>query len=49
MDVPVYVEHGACDLGIIGKDILLELEPDIYELLDLSLGECKLCVAGIRK
>lgn len=47
MDVPVYVEHGACDLGIIGKDILLELEPDIYELLDLSLGECKLCVAGL--
>ena len=48
MDVPVYVEHGACDLGIIGKDILLELNPDIYELLDLSLGKCRLCVAGLK-
>jgi ATP phosphoribosyltransferase len=47
MDVPVYVEYGACDIGIVGKDILLELEPDVYELLDLSLGQCKLCVAGI--
>ena len=47
MDVPVYVEHGACDLGIIGKDILLELDPDIYELLDLSLGRCRICVAGM--
>ena len=48
MDVPVYVEHGTCDLGIIGKDILLELDPDIYELLDLSIGKCKLCVAGLK-
>lgn len=48
MDVPVYVEHGACDLGIIGKDILLELDPNIYELLDLSLGRCKICVAGLK-
>jgi ATP phosphoribosyltransferase len=47
MDVPVYVEHGVCDLGIIGKDILLELDPDIYELLDLTIGNCKLCVAGL--
>jgi ATP phosphoribosyltransferase len=48
MDVPVYVEHGTCDLGIIGKDILLELDPDIYELLDLSIGKCRLCVAGLK-
>ena len=37
-DVSIYVEHGAADIGIVGKDILLEYEPDVYELLDLDIG-----------
>ena len=45
-DVSIYVEHGAADIGIVGKDILLEYEPDIYELLDLGIGKCRMCVAG---
>lgn len=45
-DVPVYVEHGAADVGIAGKDILLEYEPDVYELFDLHMGKCRMCVAG---
>ncbi|MBP5342428.1 ATP phosphoribosyltransferase [bacterium] len=45
-DVHVYVERGAADVGIIGKDILLEYEPDVYELLDLEIGKCKICVAA---
>ncbi|MEG2770349.1 MAG: ATP phosphoribosyltransferase, partial [Oscillospiraceae bacterium] len=45
-DVAIYVEHGAADVGIVGKDILLECEADIYELLDLHLGKCRICVAG---
>ncbi|UOO37728.1 ATP phosphoribosyltransferase [Oscillospiraceae bacterium CM] len=45
-DVAIYVERGAADLGIAGKDILLEYEPDIYELLDLHVGKCRLCVAA---
>ncbi len=45
-DVHVYVERGAADVGIIGKDILLEYEPDIYELLDLKIGKCRMCVAA---
>ncbi len=45
-DVAIYVEHGAADIGVAGKDILLEYEPDIYELLDLNLGKCKMAVAG---
>ncbi len=47
-DVPVYVERGAADLGIAGKDILLEHEPDVFELLDLHEGICRMCVAGKR-
>ncbi|MBQ7486712.1 MAG: ATP phosphoribosyltransferase [Clostridia bacterium] len=47
-DVSVYVEHGAADAGIVGKDILLEYEPDIYELFDLRMGKCRMCVAGPR-
>ena len=43
-DVGVYVEHGAADVGICGKDILLENTPDVYELTDL--GKCRMCVAG---
>ncbi|MDO5300595.1 MAG: ATP phosphoribosyltransferase [Clostridia bacterium] len=45
-DVAVYVEHGATDIGIAGKDILLEHRPDVYELLDLHMGQCRMCVAG---
>ncbi len=45
-DVAIYVERGAADIGVAGKDILLEYEPDIYELLDLGLGKCKMAVAG---
>ncbi len=45
-DVAIYVEHGAADIGVVGKDILLEYEPDIYELLDLNIGKCRMCVAG---
>ena len=45
-DVAIYVERGAADLGIVGKDILLEYRPDVYELLDLNLGKCRMAVAG---
>lgn len=45
-DVAIYVERGAADIGIAGKDILLEYEPDIYELLDLDLGKCRMAVAA---
>ncbi len=45
-DVAIYVERGASDLGICGKDILLEYSPDVYELLDLRMGRCRMCVAG---
>jgi len=45
-DVAIYVEKGAADVGVVGKDILLEYSPDIYELLDLGIGKCRVCVAG---
>ena len=45
-DVAIYVERGAADIGVAGKDILLEYEPDIYELLDLELGKCRMAVAA---
>lgn len=45
-DVAIYVEHHAADVGIVGKDILLESEPDVYELLDLKLGLCRMAVAA---
>ena len=47
-DVSIYVERGAADLGVAGKDILLEYEPDVYELLDLGLGRCRMAVAAPR-
>ena len=47
-DVPSYVAYGAADLGIVGKDILLEQEPDVYEPLDLGFGFCRLVVAEPR-
>lgn len=45
-DVAIYVERGAADIGVAGKDIILEYEPDVYELLDLGVGKCKLAVAA---
>ncbi len=45
-DVPVYVEYGAADIGVVGKDTLLESGKDIYEVLDLGFGRCKMAVAG---
>ncbi len=47
-DVGIYVEKGVADIGIIGKDILLENSHDIYELLDLKFGKCKLCMASAK-
>jgi len=44
-DIPTYVEHGATDMGVVGKDILLEQERDVYEPLDLKFGACRLVVA----
>ena len=45
-DVAIYVERGAADIGIAGKDILLEYTPDVYELLDLKIGKCRMAVAA---
>ncbi len=45
-DVTIYVERGAADIGVAGKDILLEYEPEVYELLDLELGKCRMAVAA---
>lgn len=45
-DVAIYVERGAADIGVAGKDILLEHEPDVYELLDLKTGICRMAVAA---
>ena len=45
-DVAIYVERGAADIGVAGKDILLEYEPDVFELLDLNVGKCRMAVAA---
>ena len=45
-DIPVYVEKGAADVGIVGKDVLAEAEADVYEMMDLGFGVCRMCVAG---
>lgn len=45
-DVPTYVDHGVADLGVVGKDTLLESGRPLYEVLDLTFGRCKLCIAG---
>jgi ATP phosphoribosyltransferase len=46
LDVGIYVERGVADIGVVGKDVLLETQPDVYELLDLGLGNCELSVAA---
>lgn len=46
-DVAIYVARGAADIGVCGKDILLEYEPDVYELLDLDIGKCRMAVAAM--
>ena len=45
-DVAIYVERGAADIGVAGKDILLEYRPDVYELFDLDIGKCRMAVAA---
>ena len=45
-DVAIYVERGAADIGVAGKDILLEYRPNVYELLDLDIGKCRMAVAA---
>ncbi len=47
-DVPTYVEYGGADAGIVGKDVLMEQESDVYEPLDLGFGECRISVASLR-
>lgn len=47
MDVPVYVEHGVADIGIAGKDVLLEQKRSVYELLDLKISQCYIATAGL--
>ena len=46
MDVAIYVERGAADVGVAGKDVLAEFNPEIYELLDLGIGVCRMAVAA---
>ena len=47
-DVAIYVERGAADIGVAGKDILLEYSPDVYELLDFGIGKCRMCIAAVK-
>ncbi len=45
-DVPTFVEYGAADIGVVGKDTILEEERNVYEVLDLGFGKCRMCVCG---
>ncbi|WP_096190217.1 ATP phosphoribosyltransferase [Evansella halocellulosilytica] len=47
MDVPTYVEHGVADVGVAGKDVMIEEKRDVYEVLDLKISECYMAVAGL--
>ena len=47
-DVPTYVEYGAADVGIVGKDVLMEQDSDVYEPLDLKFGACRIAVAALK-
>ena len=46
-DVPTYVEYGAADIGIVGRDTILEEGRRFYEVLDLAMGKCRMCVCGL--
>ena len=46
LDVPTYVEYGAADIGVVGKDTILEENRRVYEVLDLGFGKCRMCVCG---
>jgi ATP phosphoribosyltransferase len=48
-DVPTYVEYGAADIGVVGRDTILEEGRKLYEVIDLGLGKCRMCVAGPRE
>ena len=48
-DVPIYVEHGAADLGVAGRDVIIESGADVYELLDLKTGVCRMAVAAKKR
>ena len=45
-DVPTYVEYGAADIGVVGRDTILEENRNVYEILDLGFGKCRMCVCG---
>ena len=45
-DVPTYVEYGAADIGVVGEDTILEEKRNVYEVLDLGFGKCRMCVCG---
>ena len=45
-DVPTYVEHGAADIGVVGKDTIMEEQRKLFEVLDLGFGKCRMCVCG---
>ena len=45
-DVPTYVEYGAADIGVVGRDTILEENRNVYEVLDLGFGKCRMCVCG---
>lgn len=47
VDVPTYVEYGVADIGVVGKDVLMEENKDVYELLDLGIGKCRMSVIGL--
>ena len=47
-DVPVYVEYGAADIGVVGKDVILEAGRKVHEVLDLGYGNCRMCVCGYK-
>lgn len=47
-DVPTYVEHGAADIGVSGKDVLMEYDANVYELIDLNIAKCRLMTAGVK-
>lgn len=48
-DVPTYVEYGAADIGVVGKDTILEEGRNLYEVMDLGFGKCRMCVCGPHK